>query len=216
MFWVLAYCYKQHRRERGRKKPSRLQPTPESYARREVHDELFPQQRFQLRLQNLSYHPGTLSLVTSKSAESWHGKDPAILPRVAGRASCLGRACMLRPSLPALSEFTDRRAARVHGWLWLGSLGVSMGSTPRATWLMLVSGLVLKCKHMFLSHLSLSPPFFPNLSFITWQENSSHQTQARARPNIHGQHASINTSLVINWDKLRYNTGQSTSLNALF
>lgn len=41
-------------------KQNRPQPILESYARREVHDELFPQQGFQLRLQNLGNHAGTL------------------------------------------------------------------------------------------------------------------------------------------------------------
>lgn len=166
-------------------KNNRPQPILESYARREVHNELFPQQRLQLRLQNLSNHAGTLpwgllgSLFPSKSAERWHGKDPALLPQLAGRESCLGKARTLQPSLPALSEFTGWNAMRIHGcvvphWVWVWA--------QLPMWFMLVSGLVLKFKHLFFHACPSLPPFFPNLSFTTLQKNGSLQTQARGGP----------------------------------
>lgn len=222
VFWVLVHCYEQHRQERGRKKKIQTAASPWELCKKRGTQCAFPPAKVPAWLRNLSYHTRTLSwglpgsLVTSKSSESWHGKDPTILPRLAGRASCLGKASMLQLLLPALSEFTDWKAVGVHSWLCLGSLGMNMGSTTHVMWLMLVSGLVLKFKHMFISCLSLSPPFFPNLTFTTWQENGSLQTQARAWPNIHRQHASINRPLAIHWDKLRYNTGQGTSWNSLF
>lgn len=194
------------------KKP-RLQPTLESYARREVQDELFPQQRFQLWLQNLDSHAGTLpwgllgSLFTSKSAERWNSKDPTALAQLAGRENCLGKARMLQPSLPALSEFTDWNAMRTHGWLCHGSLGVWAQLPMR---LMLASGLVLKFKHLFFHACPSLLPFFPNLSFTTWLKNSSLQTQGRVRPNIHRPQAHVKRPFVIDWDLLRYNIDQST------
>lgn len=158
--------------EEGKK--TRLQPILESYARREVHNELFPQQGFQLRLQNLSNHAGTLpwgllgSLFSSKAAERWHSKDPTVLPQVAGRESCLGKARMLQPSVPALSEFTDWNlqtwnAMRSHGWLCHGSLSVSMSPASHVAHAGFRTSA--QVQSFTFSCLSLSSPYLPKPEF---------------------------------------------------
>lgn len=159
-------------------KQNRPQPILESYARREVRDELFPQQRFQLRLQNLGNHAGTLpwgllgSLFTSKSAERWHSKDPTVLPQLAGRESSLRKARMLQPSLPALSEFTDWNAMRIHGWLCHGSLGLSRGPASHVAYAGFRTSAQVQA--LMFSCLSLSFPFLPKPEFYHMAKKIAH------------------------------------------
>lgn len=179
----MVYCYEQHRQQRGKKKKKN---EPDCSLPLKVMQAVRYTMSFS-HSKGSSYDCKTSAITQGLFHEVSQGHQPLQNQQKAGTARILpschdwlaepvawGKpACCSHHAQHCLNSQTGGPRRSMAG-LCLGSLGMSMGSTPHAMWLMLVAGLRLVFKHV--SFMLVPLPFFPSLSFY-------HLARKRLTPN---------------------------------